>query len=231
MKMKSSVVTVLLIFASYSSATGYPLRKVVFPDESEESDEVASYEKDVKTDDDVDTKNLQPAPQFRINATNVPCSNANFCEEDHQQLYPAQYVESVLQKNASFYAKYFNKITTRDDFSDPINLCDTYSRMVYPKIAMNVESDWRFVINQPDYRQSIRVELCQKRSSQCQFSESFPLVTDTHLSSCTQKLTKIPLLSLDDDGHLTQFMYEYPSHCQCELHRKPAENRSHQRNE
>lgn len=226
--MKSSIVSVFLLFASCLFATGLPWRKAEFPGESEESDEVPKN-KDVKTSDDVGIKNLN---MFRINAANVSCSNASFCEADNQQLpYPSKYVESVLQENASLYAEYFNKISTRDDFSAHVkNLCDTVIEMVYPTIAKDVELDWHFVVNEPQHRQAIQVEKCQNRSSQCHISKSLPLLTDTHRSSCTQKFTKITLLSLNDYGKLTPFMYEFPSHCQCDLHREPKKKRSHLRN-
>lgn len=230
--MKSVVILVLIIFVNSSSLIGFPLNKVVFPSGSEENDEMFMYG-DLNKEDtkkDVDSK-PKPKLKFRIDAANVPCaanSTVRFCEEISHQLYPSQHVKTVLQKNADFYADFFNKLQTRDNFPESIDLCDTYTRTILPQIAQNVESDWRFIINQPGYQQHIRVQLCQKRSSQCQFADSFP---PGYVSTCTQKTTKIPLLSLDDDGQISEYEYEFPSHCQCELHRiKPTVNRSHRKN-
>lgn len=223
--MKVFILFALGIFVNYSqSPTAMPLKKVLFPTEdSDESDDNLSYTNldmaSLTAAENASGTELMPKIQFRIDAANVPCSNETirFCEHTGQNPYPTQHVETILQKNAEQYANYFNNITVRDDFPEPINLCDTYTRQITPKIAMNTDSDWRFIINQPEYRQSIRVELCQKRSSQCQFGELFP---PGYVSSCTQKFTKIPMLSLDDNGEFKQFDYKFPSHCQCDLQKK-----------
>lgn len=222
--MKIYILFALGIFVNYSqSPTAMPLKKVEFPSDSDdESDDMFSYNNfdmtDTATNDDPESE-LMPKLQFRIDAATVPCSNETirFCEHIDQNRYPTQHVKTILQQNAERYANFFNNITVRDNFPEPINLCDTYTRKIYPQMAMNIDSDWRFIINQPEYRQSIQVQLCQKRSSQCQFSELFP---SGYVSSCTQKFTKIPLLSLDENGELVQFDYEFPSHCQCDLQKK-----------
>lgn len=214
---------------------GYPLKRVEFPSGSEESGETFAYNvlDLAKAESEIDgnfDKKPKPKPQFRIDAASVPCSNSSqrFCEEVSQHIYPSQHVKTMLTKTADQYTNFFNKIETRDDFPDSMSLCDTYRRKIYPQMGMNVDSDWRFVINQAEYRQPIRVELCQKRSSQCAYSDSFP---PGYESSCKQKYTKIPLLSLNDDGEISTFEYEFPTHCQCDLHRvKPKKSRPHRRN-
>lgn len=218
--MKVYILFALGIFVNYSqSPTAMPLKKVQFPKEdSDDNDDNFSYinvEPFSTTSDNFESK-LMPKLQFRIDATTVPCSNQTirFCEQIGENQYPMQHIKTVLMENAERYSSFFNNINVRDDFPEPINLCDTYTRKIYPQIAMNIDSDWRFIINQPEHRQSIRVQLCQKRSSQCQFGEFFPA---GYVSSCTQKFTKIPLLSLDENGELKQFDYEFPSHCQCDL--------------
>lgn len=194
------------------SALSFPSKKVLFPSDSEEID--AQYTDE--SYDSVDQNDNSFKLQFRIDATKVPCSNASipFCEDTNQRLYPKQYVESVLQRSLDQYTEFFNKLEVRDDFMSSMNLCDTHRRLIHPQLAMNTQNDWRFVINQANYRQPIRVELCQKRASKCQFSESFSADVT---SSCTQKYTEIPLLSLGDDGELLEYTYKFPSHCQCEM--------------
>lgn len=181
--MKAYILFALGLFVNYSqSTTAMPVKKVLFPSESDESDEIFSYNSwitaEQKTIANGYVSAVKPSPniRFRIDAANVPCSNATlrFCERVDQHQYPTQHINNVLQQNAERYANFFNNISTRNDFPEPINLCDTYTRQIFPQIAMNVDSDWRFIINQPKFRQTIRIELCQKRSSQCQFGELFP---------------------------------------------------------
>lgn len=205
------------------TALSFPSKKkVMFPSDSEEiNDDQYSYYDPMESITS-NSKNI-PKLKFRIDADKVPCTNATlpFCEDVHQRLYPSQYVESVLEKSADLYTEFFNKIETRDNFSPSVNLCETYRRLIHPQLAMNVQNDWRFVINQPNYRQPIKVELCQKRTSQCQFSDSFP---SGYVSSCTQKYTEIPLLSLGDNGEILEFNYKFPSHCQCEMRKQKRKN-------
>lgn len=232
--MKVFILFALGMFVNYSqSPTAMPLKKVSFPsdDDSDESVDIFPYNNfghHTTTVNGSDSK-LMPKIQFRIDASSVPCSNGTirFCEHVGRNQYPAQHVKKILEKNPDQYANYFNNITVRDDFPEPINLCDTYTRQIYPQMAMNIDSDWRFIVNQPEYRQPIRVELCQKQSSQCQFGELFP---PGYVSSCRQKFTKIPLLSLDDNGEFRQFDYKIPSHCQCDLQKKKNKNKKKNQN-
>lgn len=218
-----SLAIVFIVFANYSFVPGYPLKKVVFPSGSEEIGDDFPYDNIDNVKDRYPNVNMKL--RFRIDAENVPCANSSvrFCENVDQQLYPSEHVVSVLEKNADVYAEFFNKIESRDDFPEAIELCDTYKSMVSPQIAMNVNQDWRFIINHPKYKQQIRVELCQKRSKQCQFGESFP---PGYVSTCTQKFVRIPLLSLDDDGGISKYEYEFPSHCQCDVHRESTTAKS-----
>lgn len=233
-KMRVYILFALGMLVNYSqSPAAMPLRKVLFPgDYSDESDDIFSPNRvgmaNKTAANNVSRLPLSPKIRFRLDAGSVPCSNETirFCERVDQNQYPTQHVKAILQKNSKRYENFFNNnrdLSVRDDFAEPINLCETYTRQIYPQIAMNINSDWRFIINQPEYRQSIRVELCQKRSSQCQFSELFPL---DYVSSCTQKFTKIPLLSLDDDGEVKQFDYEFPSHCQCDLQKSKTNKKT-----
>lgn len=208
-----------VIFANSLLVIGIPIKQAQFPSDSEESE--GNFQP-INFDFEQTNVDLKPNSQFPIDATKLPCANntIRFCEKVGQNIYPAQHIRDVLKKTADMYAEYFNKVETRINFPEPINLCDTYRREIYPQVAMNVNADWRFVVNQPEYPQVIRVELCQKRSSQCNFGDSFP---PGYVSSCSQKFTKIPLLSLDDVGAISTYEYEFPSHCQCDLHRvKPT---------
>lgn len=164
--------------------------------------------------------------QFRIDADDVPCEDTSlpFCEKLINQAYPSKYVETILAKtDAQTYKNYFNKTVPSDesldirisDDDDPIELCRSFKRLIYPQLAMNIENDWRFVIQSSQSRQPIRVEICQKKNSKCLFSETFP---NGYVSVCVQKSTKVPLLSLGENGELVSYDYEFPSFCQCELH-------------
>lgn len=209
-------------------------RTVQFPDLSEENSEDFDYGNiDVSQ---TATKSKQMSAQigrinFRIDSTDVPCVNTTmfFCEEVTNQAYPKQYVESMLAKtDVQTYKNYFNKTLPTETLNvrllstndAPIELCDSFKRVIYPQLAMSVQRQWHFVINQPSYQQPIHVEICRKKKSKCSFSEP-PSIN--YVAMCVQKYTKVPLLSLGEDGQMVSYEYEFPAFCQCEMQPKKYE--------
>lgn len=202
---------VLRLLLAYGLDT--PLRTVLFPDENE------------KPSRNFHRSNIH----FRIDSNAVPCMNTSllFCEELTNRAYPIKYVEKILAKSdAQKYENYFNKTVPSDNLlgvritdDGPIELCNSFKRLIYPQLAMDVEKDWRFVIQSNQSKQAIRVEICQKKRSKCLFNESFP---NGYVSACVQKYTKVPLLSLGENGELRSYDYEFPSFCQCELRYKQS---------
>lgn len=215
-------ILILGILLKVDDGLGSDARAVFFPED--ENDEVSTKSHHRKR-----YKNLK----FRIDADDVPCESASlpFCEKLTNRAYPAKYVETILAKtDAQTYENYFNRTVPSDESigvderlgSDlslanriGVELCASYKRLIYPQLAMNIENDWRFVIQSQQSRQPIRVEICQNKNGKCKFSESFP---KHYASKCVQKSTKVPLLSLGENGELVSYDYEFPSYCQCELH-------------
>lgn len=197
---------------------GIPI-KVLFP--NEETDEDFIYGKSPTTSKyDKESQHNKPHHKFPIDDTScLTIGTMEFCEDDENQEYPSnEYIESLLKKSNGTYDKYFDGVMNRDNFpaeSEPTHLCETYRRKFYPKIVKNEDHDWRVIINLKKYHQSIPVELCQEASSPCLFSEYYP---HGYSSSCTQKYGKIPLISLDDHDEIVISEYEYPSHCNCDIH-------------
>lgn len=240
--MKTVIWTMLLgallnIEMAFGSAT--PARTVLFPDDSAEETSQGFDSSKLEQPQQTITKpngknpttnysNANGKMKFRIDSSDIPCiknTTMFFCEELANQEYPTEYVETMLANtDAQTYSKYFNKTVASDDAlgvrisSDTsIELCTSFKRIIYPQVAVNIENDWRFVIQSTQSKQSIRVEICQKQNSKCLFSETFP---NGYVSACIQKHTKVPLLSLGENGELVSYDYAFPSFCQCEIHYK-----------
>lgn len=243
--MKSIVWLSIGVLLNSAFGLDSPLTKtVIFSDNSEEILQDYNYDKMKYIQKPIQDTAKRPIKndhrfkhkiRFRIDATAVPCANATtmyFCEETSNQAYPTKYVESVLTSpNAQAFQSYFNKTASVDSFEnfsthETIELCNSMKRVIYPQLAMNVQNVWSFIINQPSYRQPIHVKICQKTKSKCRFNESFP---NSYISSCVQKYTKVPLLSLNEYGELVSFDYEFPSFCQCELLPKKVEKFNNKR--
>ncbi|XP_055304174.1 uncharacterized protein LOC129569403 [Sitodiplosis mosellana] len=201
-------------------------RTVLFPDLSEENSEEFDYGAiDVSQTASQSKLSSTKTIKFRIDSTDVPCVNTTmyFCEEVTNQAYPKQYVESMLAKtDAQTYKNYFNKTLPKETLrlrslstnNEPIELCDSFKRVIHPQLARSVHREWHFVINQPSYQQPILMEICRKKKSKCLFSESQSM---NYVSLCVQKYTKVPLLSLREDGQMVSYDYEFPGYCQCEI--------------
>lgn len=203
-------------------------RTVQFPDSSDENFENFDYA-DVS---ERVAKSVRPTLdetygiKFRIDSTNVPCVNTTmfFCEEVANQAYPKQYVESMMAKTgAQTYKNYFNKTLPNEMLGlrllsandTAIELCDSFKRIIQPQLAMSVQRQWHFIINQPSYQQPIAVEICQRKKSKCLLSEP-----QSEHTSCVQIYRKVPLLSLGEDGQMVSYDYEFPAYCQCKVPRK-----------
>lgn len=208
----------------YAYGSDAPPRTVLFPDDSnEETSQNFDFSKQKQSQQTTNHHDKSDGKmKFRIDSNDISCVNT-FCEELTNQAYPTKYVETILAKtDTQIYENYFNKTVPSDESLDvrisddvSIELCRSFKRLIYPQVAMNVQNDWRFVIQSNQSRQPIRVEICQKKNSKCLFSETFP---NGYVSVCVQKNTKVPLLSLGENGELVSYDYEFPSFCQCELH-------------
>lgn len=215
-------------------AEGKPRIKVIFP-EDDELQENTLNEPSLPSIHRNQTyhfklwNNIKP-PNLQIDVEKVKCadSGATFCEQIDENLYPTEYVENMLKQNSKSYQNYFNSIKSvsvpkideelslRIDksMSMAIEFCKSEIRTIYPKIAMNIENSWNYVINQRRFRQAIQIELCEHSGEPCLFSNLFPIGYKT---KCTQKFMKQPLLGMDSNGNLREYSYRFPSHCQCEL--------------
>lgn len=215
------IILLLYIESVYGSNSSWTVP--LFPDDSEEYNSDYSYDA-FKQPELVNGRELITKPRFRIDSMDVPCVNTtmSFCEDVTNEAYPSEYVKTVLSNvNAQAYETYFNKTTTsaedlqirvlsatNDDF------CDSVNRFIYPKLAKNVQSDWRFVINQPSYQQPVHVEICQKVKSRCS------VASPNLITFCVQDYEIRPLLSIDIDGEIVTEYYEIPSSCKCQYKHK-----------
>lgn len=216
------VFCIILLLLAVEIVPGSNVRQNdLFPDESGENSDEFLYGKQQKSSKSITNRNN--SLKFRIESADIPCANKTtiFCEEVTNQAYPTKYLESVLVNTNALqaYENYFNKpnetLGSRIRSDEPtFELCDSIKRFVYPQLAMNVQHDWHFIINQPRFQQPIRVEICQKKNTQCLFNESLP---NNFVSACVQKYTKVPLLSLGEDGEILTYDYEFPSSCQCQI--------------
>lgn len=95
------------------------------------------------------------------------CSRGNtFCEGSDS--YPTTEFKSILQE-AKKYTELFGSdlvnpvaIGNRfgEDEDDEEQLCPSQVRLVYPQIGLTRDNTWKYIVNQSNYTQGIRVEEC-----------------------------------------------------------------------
>lgn len=139
-----------------------------------------------------------------------------YCEDVEQ--YPSDLIAAIMDQSEN--QKLFNdsiaessiQISSRLNNNGNQRLCKSKRALIYPKLAMSVENRWKYVINQGQHQQGIKVDLCDG-VHQCAISHIFP---NGWISQCTQMFTEHLLLSIDPEhGRAVQNLFRMPSHCEC----------------
>ncbi|KAF2882704.1 hypothetical protein ILUMI_23437 [Ignelater luminosus] len=167
-----------------------------------------------------DSYELLNKPIGRIEKT-PPCANGlSFCEDIDS--YPYDHLRTVLQKKPA--EKTFfgvdeapETIANRfgGEFDDQPFICGSRETTIFPKVAMNKNYKWKYIINQGEsdkYIQGIRIETCIKPESPCYLIGSAPAGYST---SCKQKFILRRLLSVSETGQPVADSFRIPSACCC----------------
>lgn len=143
------------------------------------------------------------------------CQGSTYCETVDS--YPEHIVNEALQRNASL--KYLavvdevSDIVNRFDVDD-VSLCESDEQVVYVKTAMNKDNEWKYIANQQNFKQGIRVEKCRNENSPCSMVNG-PGVG--YKTNCIQKYVNRQLLSVQLNGSLVLDTFRFPSSCCCHL--------------
>lgn len=88
-----------------------------------------------------------------------------FCERIEN--YPTAEVDSMLQENSGQYKELFGTdvvpsfIGSRFDGEEEEEaLCASRIRLIFPRAGLSVDNTWRFIVNQSNYTQGVRVDEC-----------------------------------------------------------------------
>ncbi|XP_045468637.1 protein spaetzle-like isoform X2 [Harmonia axyridis] len=174
---------------------------------------------------------LQKKNKFIPEVDLSKCPGDTFCEEAEN--YPYTEVDHQLaQAGEAEYKFMFGvdeiELATKMDHSmdrvdvggtDPHSvirpICESKTKVIFPRIAKNKYQQWKYVVNQGVERvQGIAVEWCSGMGRQCSYLRSshrymFPV--------CGQKYSYRRLLSISHDGILESDIFEFPVACICYL--------------
>lgn len=104
---------------------------------------------------------MEPIPRCRPGETF--CSNVDN--------YPEDYLRNVLRAEGHQFDGLFGddvvltdtvNLTQRIDLPGEQSLCDSRETVIYPKVGLNSNETWRYIVNSGNYTQGIRIETCVK---------------------------------------------------------------------
>ncbi|RLU15772.1 hypothetical protein DMN91_011528 [Ooceraea biroi] len=144
------------------------------------------------------------------------CSNSTFCERVVN--YPEELVNQAIRNNESL------KLLQKTDHvpnveklyfgeTDDWPLCHSSMRTIYPRSAKTVTENWLYVINQNNFQQGIRVEVCVNEGSVCDDLENY--VPEGYKVFCKQNYILRELMAVNNDGTIGKNNFKLPSNCCC----------------
>lgn len=101
---------------------------------------------------------------MRIDSPPNCAKGYTFCENFDP--YPSDKIQTILESNLAYREFWGNDevsdVVERDGMEDNF-VCPSLQRTIFPNIAKNKNSKWKYIVNQPegDYKQGIRIETCQ----------------------------------------------------------------------
>lgn len=96
------------------------------------------------------------------------CSKGStFCE--NLENYPTTEIKTILKEANKFEelfgSDFVNPVSIgnrfgedEDEYEEP--LCASQVRLVYPQVGLTKDNTWRYIVNQSNYTQGVRVEEC-----------------------------------------------------------------------
>lgn len=156
-------------------------------------------------------------------------SSSHYCEDSGD--YPHS-ILSMIRGNSEVSGQLFKKVFD-GACSNDINirvfnsiseeqLCRGLKKVVFPRKALNMQKEWKFIVNIGEYTQSVEVEECQGFYSDavgefgsCLYSGS--IGNNPRGTSCRQLHREHRLLAVNSQGLLEVDSFMLPSACACYL--------------
>jgi len=159
---------------------------------------------------------LQDNPYAMSLGSPPVCNNATFCERAVN--YPEELVNQAIRHNDNLKVLLQNTEHTSDveerfDFGDDWPLCRSYIRTIYPRSAKTARHNWLYVINQNNFQQGIRVEVCVNEGSVCDDLGDY--VPEGYKIFCKQNYIFRELVAVNRDGTIGKNNFKLPSNCCC----------------
>ncbi|XP_031828975.1 uncharacterized protein LOC116425428 [Nomia melanderi] len=183
-------------------AWGWPFNQ---QNRKKDDTDVLPNDKFIYPDDVFDKPKLGPAPS---------CNGQTFCEDVPD--YPTYLINDAFknQKITPYQSVDQIDLTFRlNDFTGE-SLCISTEQVIYPKSAENVNNQWLYIVNHPNYTQGVRIETCRKMGEGCRLIEGF---AEGYTTSCEQKYIHRELAAIVKDGSISRELFRFPASCCCHV--------------
>lgn len=144
------------------------------------------------------------------------CKESTYCEK--LDSYPEELVTNAIRQNETL--KYLagvdvvSNIAQRIDVMDDMPLCVSTEQVIFPQSAENKDNQWKYIANQENFKQGIRIEKCSKENASCKVISS---PAEGYKTSCKQKYVYRQLAAVLSDGSIVPDTFKFPSSCCCHV--------------
>ena len=115
-------------------------------------------------------RNTRQGDNRRQSSRTLGCSGSgkNYCEEPDTTNYPLDLARHLLAKNPAVGGQLFQQvfdnecstinIATRFFSIEDEQLCRGTQKVIFPRTALNLNNEWRYVVNIDNFTQAVEIE-------------------------------------------------------------------------
>ncbi|KZC07439.1 Protein spaetzle, partial [Dufourea novaeangliae] len=144
------------------------------------------------------------------------CKGSTYCEKVDS--YPENIVTNAIQQNESLRylagVDVVSDIAQRIDVMDDVPLCVSSEQVIFPQTAENKDNQWKYIANQENFKQGVRIEKCNKENTRCSVIGG---PGEGYKTSCRQKYVYRQLAAVLSDGTVIPDTFKFPSSCCCHV--------------
>ncbi|KAL9894019.1 spaetzle domain-containing protein isoform 2-T4 [Glossina fuscipes fuscipes] len=178
----------------------------------------AAYTRNRDTPISFPTDEPNKKSRFSVDVTECLEQGKTFCTKIRN--YPKLgHLENILKREFPNVELFFgvdkdvpDNITQRMNVPFEDSLCKSHEKIIYPEAAESESSNWSYIVNNPNFKQGIRIEECENEGSQCNSMLSLP---KDYYATCKQNFIFRSLVALTPDGKLISDHFKMPSCCKC----------------
>ncbi|XP_048263905.1 protein spaetzle isoform X2 [Bombus terrestris] len=156
--------------------------------------------------------------QPRVGSVIPSCKGQSYCEDVPN--YPTNLVKDIIARNPHLVnyssVDMIDMLKPRlgEDSVETESFCASSEHVVLPKTAENMNNEWKYILNNEELKQGVRIEKCINEGQRCSIKYGIPMGYET---ICKQKFVYNQLLGLEDDGSVAYQHFRFPSSCCCHV--------------